>query len=189
MKLVCGLGNPGLKYANTRHNVGCMICDKLAARIGASFRTKRFSAHFAEGRLGDEKIVMLKPQTFMNRSGDSISPAMGFFRADPGELLVIHDDADLAPGQIKLKHGGGTAGHKGLISLRDRLGTPEFDRLRYGIGRPEDPRFELSDFVLAPFTKAELKLHDSRMDEAAAAIMLWLAEGIDAAMNEYNSPM
>ncbi len=189
MKLVCGLGNPGLKYANTRHNVGFAICDKLAAHLGTTFRATRFSAHFAEGRHGAEKVVLLKPQTFMNRSGDSISPAMGFFRAEPGALLVIHDDADLAPGRILLKHGGGTAGHKGLNSLRDRLNTLEFDRLRYGIGRPEDPRFELSDYVLAPFTQAELEMHQAQMDEAVAAIVLWLNEGIDAAMNEINGRM
>ena len=186
MKLVCGLGNPGAKYAGTRHNAGFAICDRLAQKLGTVFSQKRFSSFFAEGRMNAEKIVLLKPQTYMNRSGDALSPAIGFYKISPAQLLVIHDDADLPPGRIRMKSGGGVAGHKGLESIRERLAADDFDRLRYGVGRPENPAFDLADFVLAPVPKEEREIHRRRFEQAAEDAMMWLTDGIDAAMNEYN---
>ena len=187
MKLVCGLGNPGSKYDGTRHNAGFMICDRFAERLGANFASRRFSSLCAEGRLGDERILLLKPQTFMNLSGDAVSPAVGFFKLAPADVLVVHDDADLPPGVLRLKNGGGTAGHKGLESLRQRLGSPDFHRLRYGIGRSENPHLELADYVLAPLTRDERALFERGFDQAVDAIRLWITAGIDVAMNQYNN--
>ncbi len=186
MKVVCGLGNPGARYANTRHNAGFLICDRLAARLGVEFGPRKFNAHFALARTAGQSVLLLKPQTFMNRSGASVAPAVHFYQAAPEELIAIHDDADLPLGRVRLKQGGGNAGHKGLISIQDSLGSPDFARLRFGIGRPEDPRFDLADFVLAEIGPAERRLLDDRFDLAADAVLRWLKDGVDVAMNAFN---
>src|SRR5919109_657626 len=148
--LVAGLGNPGREYASTRHNVGFMVCDELARRHGGSFRSK-FSGELAELRL-DGKVALLKPQTFMNESGRSVGAAARYFKIAPEALLVVHDEVDLEPGRLQARLGGGLAGHNGLRSVAQHLGTSEFARLRVGVGRPErgDPR-PVADFVLSPF--------------------------------------
>jgi len=186
MKLICGLGNPGSKYTDTWHNVGFAVCEIIADKIGADFRSKKFASLYGEARWSGEKVMLLKPQTYMNRSGDALSPAVGFFQLEPEQVLVVHDDADLPVGRMRFKRGGGTAGHKGLISLRERLGTDQFHRLRFGVGRPEDARIELADYVLGRIPDEVRERHKQLLAVAAEAALAWVAEGIEAAMNEYN---
>src|ERR671931_1981639 len=171
--LVVGLGNPGREYARNRHNVGWMVLDELARRHGGSWRGK-FSGQLAEIRLDGHKVALLKPETYMNESGRSVAAAARFFKVDPEALLVVHDDVDLEPGRIQARRGGGLAGHNGLRSLAQYLGTQEFLRLRIGVGRPGrgDPR-SVSDWVLSPFAPEEdVKALISRSADAAETIVL-----------------
>ncbi len=153
MKLFVGLGNPGAKYARNRHNIGFMAVDRIAADHGfPPFRTK-FQAEVSEGRLGREKVILLKPQTFMNLSGQSVGEAMRFYKLDPADVTVFHDELDLAPGKVRLKQGGGHAGHNGLRSLHQHIGEG-YARVRLGIGHPG--RKELvSAYVLHDFASAD----------------------------------
>ena len=147
--LVAGLGNPGGGYARTRHNVGFLVADELARRHDGSFRSK-FNGQLAEVRLDGLRLALLKPETYMNVSGKSVAAARKFFKVDPADLLVVHDDVDLVPGRLQARLGGGLAGHNGLRSIASSLGTQEFVRLRIGVGRPErgDPR-PVADYVLS----------------------------------------
>jgi len=151
MLLVVGLGNPGREYARNRHNAGFLVLDELARRHGGSWRSK-FSGQVAEIRIGDERVVLLKPETYMNESGRSVGAAAQFFKVEPAGVLVIHDEGDFDLGRIEEKLGGGLAGHNGLRSIAQHLKTQDFRRLRIGVGRPErgDPR-SLADYVLADF--------------------------------------
>jgi len=153
--LVVGLGNPGRKHARDRHNVGFMVVDELARRHGGSFRGK-FSGHIAEIRSDGHRLGLVKPDTYMNESGRSVQPAVAFYKAPLDSLLVIHDEVDLESGRLQARLGGGLAGHNGLRSIAGRLGSPEFLRLRVGVGRPGRgaPR-DVADFVLAPFAPEE----------------------------------
>jgi PTH1 family peptidyl-tRNA hydrolase len=153
MKLVVGLGNPGLKYAMTRHNIGFMAVDAIARDRGFSRWTSKFKAEIAEGAMDGEKILLMKPQTFMNLSGESVGEAMHFHRLEPAEILVIHDDLDLAPGKIRIKTGGGAGGHNGLKSIDGRC-TKDYRRLRLGIGHPGD-KDRVHSYVLEAFEKDE----------------------------------
>jgi PTH1 family peptidyl-tRNA hydrolase len=145
------LGNPGREYARNRHNAGYLVVDELARRHGGSWRSK-FSGRVAEVRIGEEKVVLLKPETYMNDSGRSVGAAAAFFKVEPDDVLVVHDEGDFDLGRLEIKHGGGLAGHNGLRSIAQQLGTQDFTRLRIGVGRPErgDPR-TLADYVLADF--------------------------------------
>lgn len=182
--LVAGLGNPGREYARTRHNVGFMVCDELARRHGASFRSK-FSGDLAELRLDGRRIALLKPQTYMNESGRSIGAAGRFFKVPPDRLLVLHDEVDLDPGRLQARLGGGLAGHNGLRSIAQHLKTQEFLRLRIGVGRPErgDPR-PVADFVLSPFD--ELVDVEALVGKAADAVQTIALEGLEEAQNRFN---
>jgi peptidyl-tRNA hydrolase, PTH1 family len=182
--LVAGLGNPGREYAATRHNVGFMVADELARRLGGSWRAK-FSGDLAEVRLNGLRLALLKPQTFMNESGRSVGAAARFFKVEPEDLLVIHDEVDLEPGRLQARLGGGLAGHNGLRSVAQHLGTPEFGRLRIGVGRPErgDPR-PVADFVLSEFSP-ELDV-GSLVARAADAVETVATEGLEEAQNRFN---
>ena len=182
--LVAGLGNPGREYAATRHNVGFMVADELARRLGGSWRAK-FSGDLAEVRLNGLRLALLKPQTFMNESGRSVGAAARFFKVEPEDLLVVHDEVDLEPGRLQARLGGGLAGHNGLRSVAQHLGTPEFGRLRIGVGRPErgDPR-PVADFVLSEFSP-ELDV-DSLVARAADAVETVATEGLEEAQNRFN---
>src|SRR5919108_4744748 len=149
--LVVGLGNPGREYADTRHNVGFMVADELARRFGGSWRGK-FSGELAQVRLDGLRLALLKPQTYMNESGRSVGAALRFFKLEPDAILVVHDEVDLEPGRLQARFGGGLAGHNGLRSVASHLRTPDFLRLRIGVGRPGrgDPR-PVADYVLADF--------------------------------------
>ena len=151
MYLVAGLGNPGREHARNRHNAGWMVMDELARRHDGSWRGK-FSGQMAEVRVGGERLALLKPETYMNDSGRSVGPAAAFFKLEPSEVLVVHDEGDFDLARLEIKHGGGLAGHNGLRSIAQELGTNDFTRLRIGVGRPDrgDPR-SLADYVLADF--------------------------------------
>lgn len=182
--LVAGLGNPGREYERTRHNVGWMVADELARRHGGSFRSK-FSGRVAEVRAGEKRLALLKPETFMNESGRSVGAAGRFFKVPPEEILLVHDDVDLEEGRLQARRGGGLAGHNGLRSIAQHLGTNDFLRLRIGVGRPErGDRRPVADYVLSPFDP-----HvdvDELVARAADAVELLAAEGLPAAQQRFN---
>jgi PTH1 family peptidyl-tRNA hydrolase len=182
--LVVGLGNPGREHAQNRHNVGWMVVDELARRAGASFKGK-FNGQLAETRLGDARVALLKPETYMNLSGRAVQAAAKFFKVPPDQLLVVHDEGDFDLGRLQARAGGGLAGHNGLRSIAQSLGTQDFLRLRIGVGRPErgDPR-PLADFVLANFEPHEDA--ERIVDRAADAVELILRDGLDAAQRRVN---
>jgi peptidyl-tRNA hydrolase, PTH1 family len=182
--LVAGLGNPGREYGSTRHNVGFMVCDELARRHGASFRSK-FSGELAELRLDGARVALLKPQTYMNESGRSVGAAVRFFKLEPDALLVVHDEADLEPGRLQVRAGGGLAGHNGLRSVTQHLRTKDFLRLRVGVGRPErgDPR-PVSDFVLSPFGPEQDVA--GLVARAADAVETVVGDGLEEAQRRFN---
>ena len=179
MQLWVGLGNPGAKYALQRHNVGFMAADILAEAHGFSPWSKKFRRLIAEGRIGPHRILLLKPQTFMNDSGDAVQQALHFYKLDLDDLTVFHDELDLAPFKVKVKQGGGTAGHNGLRSIDASLG-PDFRRVRIGIGHPGPGRKDLvTGHVLGNYAKAEME----PLSDVLAAIAgeaEWLADGDDA---------
>jgi peptidyl-tRNA hydrolase, PTH1 family len=182
--LVAGLGNPGREYADTRHNVGFMVVDELARRRGDSWRSK-FSGELAEVRLDGLRVALLKPQTFMNESGRSVNAAARFFKSGPQDLLVVHDEVDLEPGRLQVRLGGGLAGHNGLRSIAQHLGTSEFGRVRIGVGRPErgDPR-PVADFVLSRFPP-DVDVSEL-VARAADAVEAVAREGLEEAQNRFN---
>ncbi len=182
--LVAGLGNPGREYERTRHNVGWLVADELARRLGGSFRSK-FSGKLAEVRLDDLRLALLKPETYMNDSGRSLGAALLFFKVVPGDLLVVHDDVDLEEGRLQARLGGGLAGHNGLRSIAQALGTAEFLRLRIGVGRPGrgDPR-PVADYVLSP-CEPEVEV-DALVAGAADAVETLAREGLDEAQRRFN---
>ena len=182
--LVAGLGNPGHEYARNRHNVGWMVAEELARRHGGTWKSK-FNGKLAEIRIDGHKVALLKPETYMNDSGRSVGSAMRFFKLEPGSVLVVHDEGDLPLGRLQARIGGGLAGHNGLRSVAAHLGTPDFLRLRVGVGRPErGDRRSLADYLLADFEPHE---DAERLVAAAAdAVELLDAEGLDAAQRAVN---
>src|SRR5438128_6253602 len=182
--LVVGLGNPGREYARNRHNVGWLVVDELARRHGGSWRSK-FSGSLAEVRVEGSKLALLKPETYMNESGRSVAAATRFFKVPAESLLVVHDDVDLEPGRLQARRGGGLAGHNGLRSLAQDLGTQEFLRLRIGVGRPGrgDPG-PVADWVLSPFAPEEDV--EALVPRAADAVETIAAEGLEAAQSRFN---
>jgi PTH1 family peptidyl-tRNA hydrolase len=182
--LVAGLGNPGREYEQTRHNVGWLVVDELARRHDGSFRSK-FSGQLSEVRVGEQKLALLKPETYMNESGRSIGAAARFFKVEPGALLVVHDDVDLEPERFQARLGGGLAGHNGLRSISQALGTNEFLRLRIGVGRPgRGDRRSVSDYVLSKFGP-ETDV-DALVAGAADAVETIAGEGLEEAQRRHN---
>ena len=182
--LVVGLGNPGREHAQNRHNVGWMVVDELARRHGGSFRSK-FSGQLAEVRFEGARVALLKPELYMNLSGRTVQPAARFFKVEPDRLLVVHDEGDFDLGRLQARAGGGLAGHNGLRSIAQSLGTQDFLRLRIGVGRPErgDPR-PLADYVLSNFEP-----HDDAeaiVSRAADAVEAIVAEGLETAQRRIN---
>ena len=182
--LVVGLGNPDREYERTRHNAGWLVVDELARRHGGSWRSK-FSGSLAEVRLGEKRLALLKPETYMNESGRSVSAAARFFKVPAESILVAHDDVDLEPGRLQARRGGGLAGHNGLRSLAQDLGTQDFLRLRIGVGRPGrgDPR-PVADWVLSPFASEEDV--EALVARAADAAEVIANEGLEAAQAKFN---
>ena len=182
--LVAGLGNPGREHAHDRHNAGWMAVDELARRHDGSFRSK-FSGQFAELRVGEARLALLKPETYMNLSGGPVGAAARFFKVPPEALVVVHDDVDLEPGRLQVRLGGGLAGHNGLRSIAQALGTQEFLRVRVGVGRPgRGDRRDVGDFVLSRFEPEENG--EALIAQAADAVEVLAAEGLDAAQRRFN---
>lgn len=182
--LVAGLGNPGAKYAGNRHNVGRMVVEELGGRHGAAWRGK-FSGKLAEFRLDDRKVGLLEPETYMNESGRSVGAAARFFKLPHDQVLVVHDEGDFDLGRLQVRQGGGLAGHNGLRSVAAHLGSPDFLRLRIGVGRPErgDPR-PLADYVLSDFAPEDDR--ETIVAQAADAVEILLREGLEAAQRRFN---
>ncbi|MFD1420444.1 aminoacyl-tRNA hydrolase [Lactiplantibacillus songbeiensis] len=185
MKMIVGLGNIGAKYAQTRHNVGFMIVDEIAAKLNVDFKTSKFEAEVATAFVNGEKVLLVKPSTYMNDSGRAVGPLMTYYNIDPAELLVVHDDLDLPLGKVRLKQKGSAGGHNGIKSILSHVGDQHFKRVKVGIEHPQ--KMSVVDYVLGKFTPAQLPLFNDAKITAVAAVESWLA-GTDfaAVMNQYN---
>jgi len=183
--LVSGLGNPGGEYARTRHNIGFITLARIARAHGVGLDRRRFNALCAETSVEGNAVMLAQPQTFYNASGDSVAAILGYFKIPPGNLIVVHDDLDLEPGRIRLKRGGGDAGNRGVRSIAESLGTPEFIRVRIGIGRPP-VEGDSKNYVLHPLSPAELKEFEPAIDRAAAAVDALVTIGLERAMDRFN---
>jgi PTH1 family peptidyl-tRNA hydrolase len=184
--LVVGLGNPGPSYVGNRHNAGALVLDVLADRVGGSFRSHKTRNDAIEGRLGDQRVVLARPRSYMNESGGPVSGLLKFFKVEPASLVVIHDELDIDFGTLRAKFGGGDNGHNGLKSLRKSLGTGEYYRLRFGVGRPPG-RQNPADFVLNEFSSTERKDLPFAVDRSADAVESLLTDGLEATQGKYNS--
>ena len=182
--LVAGLGNPGREYEHTRHNAGWLVLDELARRHGGSWRSK-FSGSLSEVRLGEARVALLKPETYMNESGRSLGAAARFFKVEPEQVLVVHDDVDLETGRLQARSGGGLAGHNGLRSLAQHLGSQAFLRLRIGVGRPgRGDRRSVADWVLSPFAPEDDA--EALLARSADAVETIVGEGLEPAQQRFN---
>ena len=187
MYLIAGLGNPGREYENTRHNAGFASIDRLAEKNHISIDMKKFQALCGTGYIGGQKVLLLKPQTYMNLSGESLRAACDFFKIDPEqELIVVYDDISLAPGQLRIRAKGSAGGHNGIKSIISHLGTQVFLRVKVGVG--EKPQgWDLADYVLGHFSKEEQQVMQESFDRAADAAAALLSEEVQQVMNEYNT--
>ncbi len=185
LRLIVGLGNPGPSYENTRHNAGFMVIDKLAEEFGISVNKNKFEVRYGRGAIKDQTVMLAKPIAFMNRSGWPVQKLAAYYKIDSKDLVVIHDDIDLAFGRLKIKEKGGHGGHKGLKSIIQAIGEDAFVRLRIGVGRSETSS-NVSDHVLGPFFDDESKLLDGILNRARDAVVTVLTEGPKAAMNRFN---
>ena len=185
MKIFVGLGNPTAEYAATKHNVGFMLADRLADKLGASTWRERFNALVAETFLDGEKILLIKPQTFMNLSGEAVAPLMNFYKLDAADLTVAHDDMDLPLGMIRLRPKGSGGGHRGVASIIQHIGSQNFPRVRIGVGRPP-ANWTVNHHVLSPFTAEDADKISAALDELVPAVICIFREGIDNAMNKFN---
>jgi PTH1 family peptidyl-tRNA hydrolase len=187
LHLIVGLGNPGARYASTRHNVGFMVVDELARRHGLRFSAKQADAEVARGQIGGVPVILAKPLTFMNNSGTAVSRLVRFYKIPVERLLVVYDDYALPLGLIRVRARGSSGGHNGMESVIRLLGTQNFPRLRVGVDRPDDPRHSTVDWVLSRFTPQERKVLSRTIPHAVDAIETFLREGVDRAMNLYNT--
>lgn len=183
MKIIAGLGNPGPKYEASRHNLGFQLIDLLASRHGIEREQQRFESWLAPMRLRGERVLLVKPLTYMNLSGRAVQRLVNWYKAEPKDLMVVYDDMDIVPGNIRIRASGGAGGHKGMISIISALGSQDFPRVRIGIGRPENNAI---DWVLGAVAAREKEVLDRALIRAADAVECWVERGIAAAMNEYN---
>ena len=185
MKIVVGLGNPGDEYVNTRHNMGFKVIDSLAKALEIDAKKRKFSARFGAGEHADKKLILLKPWQFMNRSGQAVATAAGFYKLGTRNLLVVTDDMDLELSRIRIRAKGSAGGHNGLADIIDKLGTNEFARCRIGIGRGAEQ--EAIDYVLDKPAEAEQPLLAAAIERARDAVLCWIECGLETAMNRFNS--
>ncbi|UOQ44672.1 aminoacyl-tRNA hydrolase [Halobacillus salinarum] len=186
MKCIVGLGNPGKKYEQTRHNVGFMIIDELVKQNGWSLGQEKFRGFYTVEHVRGEKVLLLKPQTYMNLSGESLRPFMDYYEIDVEDVLVVYDDLDLPPGKIRLRKKGGHGGHNGIRNIIDHLGTKEFKRLRIGVGRPSVP-MPVVDYVLHSFDKEQEESMNESIQQAVKACEAWIEKPFNEVMNEFNA--
>ncbi|HEX3036053.1 MAG TPA: aminoacyl-tRNA hydrolase [Thermodesulfobacteriota bacterium] len=185
MILVVGLGNPGKDYSLSKHNVGFMAVDELATRLGVSIWKKAFKSLYSEALKEEKKLILLKPQIYMNRSGEAVRDAAGFFKIPAEDMIVVYDEMDLPLGNIKIKVGGGSAGHKGIESIIVNLGDLGFVRVRIGIGKPVQ-KSRGARHVLSGFRKEEMGVVKDTLTKAADAVLEIITQGVDSAMNKFN---
>ncbi|MEV5542929.1 aminoacyl-tRNA hydrolase [Saccharopolyspora shandongensis] len=183
--LIVGLGNPGPRYEGNRHNIGFLVADELADRIGGKFKAHKSGAEVVEGRLAGARAVLVKPRSFMNLSGGPVAGAVKFYKAPPESVIVIHDELDLPFGTVRLKRGGGENGHNGLRSISKSIGTRDYLRVRFGIGRPPG-RMDPADYVLKDFSGAERKELAYFIDVCADAVEALVTDGLEAAQNRFH---
>lgn len=187
LRLIVGLGNPGRKYARTRHNAGFMVADRLAALWKAGWtRENKFGASIAKIDRGEQRLILCKPETFMNASGEAVGAVAAFYKAPMESVLVVVDDADLPLGEVRLRPRGSSGGHHGLESIEEHLATRKFARLRVGIGRGQTTERAITGHVLAEFNRAESELMDKVLERVCGQIECWAQEGILPAMNRFN---
>jgi PTH1 family peptidyl-tRNA hydrolase len=187
VKLIVGLGNPGSEYAHTRHNIGFEVIDRLAEHYRIKLERSKFNALIGKGRIGAETVLLMKPLTYMNASGEAVGPLVHFYKLAPDDLLVIHDDIDLPVGKIRLRAKGTSGGHNGMKSVIRSLGTETFARIKIGVGRPQHTQRAVISHVLHGFSPAERELIDNAVCRAADAAVLWLAQPFSLVMNKYNT--
>jgi len=185
MYIIAGLGNPGKQYENTRHNAGFCVIDILAGRMGIRVEERKHKALCGKGVLEGEKVILVKPQTFMNLSGESLRAAADFYKAGPEDILVVYDDVSLEPGQLRIRGKGSAGGHNGIKNIIAHLGTQEFPRIKVGVGQ-KPKEMDLADYVLGRFSKGEQEIMDGAFREAADAAAMVIGQGMDAAMNHFN---
>ncbi len=185
MHVVVGLGNPGKRYEGTRHNIGAEVVEFMARHHSIPLKEKKFKAHFGRGQIATEPAMLVCPQTFMNLSGDSVGPLVGFYKLNSGSVVVIHDDLDLPLGVVRVKSGGGHGGHNGLRDLAKKLGNADFQRVRVGIGRPEGP-MTTSDWVLSRWGSSQQELLQRIRERAAEVVQAVIEQGVAEAMNQFN---
>ncbi|MDI9484874.1 MAG: aminoacyl-tRNA hydrolase [Bacillota bacterium] len=185
LKVIVGLGNPGLRYAHTRHNLGFWVTDGLSRRLEIPLTKHKFGAKLGEGRAHGRRVILLQPQTFMNRSGQAVGDLVNFYQLDLENLLVVYDDLDLAPGFLRIKGSGSAGGHRGMADIIQRLGSDGFPRLRIGIGQPP-PFLSAADYVLQGIDGPERKILEDAAERASEAAEMWLHRDITAVMNLYN---
>jgi PTH1 family peptidyl-tRNA hydrolase len=185
-RLIVGLGNPGSQYEHTRHNAGFMVVDKLAGEFGISLNKKKFDVHYGRGIIEGHDVMLANPMAFMNRSGPPVQKLAAYFKIPGKDLVVIHDDIDLAFGRLKIKEKGGHGGHKGLKSIINAVGGDEFLRLRVGVGRSDSGR-DVTDHVLGPFSDAEAGVLGTILNQARDAVVTILTEGSKVGMNRFNT--
>lgn len=184
MKMIIGLGNPGKEYERTRHNAGFMAIDKIAEMLNVQFTQKQFNASVASCMIKGEKVILMKPETFMNLSGEAVSAAIRYFKIDTNDILVLHDDLDLPVGKIRIRYQGSSGGQKGLKNIIDLLGTQDIKRIRIGIGK--DPIIPIVDYVLGKIPKEQEEVFNESLEKAAKAAKAFLTMDFQDIMNRYN---
>ena len=185
MYVIAGLGNPGREYEGTRHNVGFMTLDALADKYNIDVREKAFKGLIGKGVIEGNKVILVKPQTYMNLSGECIRQVMDYYKVDPSEFIVIYDDISLVPGGIRIRKKGSAGGHNGIKNIIAHVGGPVFPRIKVGVGE-KPPKYDLADYVLGHFSKAEQELMEEGYEDAVKAVEMIVSGDISGAMNEYN---
>ena len=185
--IVAFLGNPGLKYNGTRHNAGFMAADAMEKKLGVRINKMRFKALTQTVDIGSHKVLLMKPQTYMNLSGDAIAQAAKFYKVPPERVIVVSDETALPIGKLRIRRGGSAGGHNGLKSIIARLGTDQFPRIRLGVGAPPHPDYDMADWVLAAFKGQDAADMEAAAEKAACAVACYITEGADKAMNKFNT--
>ncbi len=186
MYIIAGLGNPGKDYTGTRHNVGFEVLDAVAAKYDIDIKKAKFRGLYGEGRIGGERVVLVKPQTFMNLSGECIREFKSWYKVEDSEIIIIYDDVSLPTGKMRIRPKGSAGGHNGIKSIIYQLGSEVFPRIKIGVGRPENPDYDLADYVLGHFDRGEVKTLVETAIRAAEAVEVIITDGTEKAMSKFN---